>query len=111
MTDRDRVDPGADRDGDGSAGGRSVILPLRLYKTVTVFSTLLAIVGVVLGFVFLDRATEHSRTSLSGIDPALAVLGLAFIVLAGAIYAFSTRFRAGAMGKPKERTDERSDNG
>ena len=38
-------------------------------------------------------------------------LGLSLIVGGSAVYAFSTRFRAEGMGKPKDDTAERSDDG
>ncbi|WP_435335514.1 DUF7315 family membrane protein [Haloarchaeobius sp. TZWWS8] len=96
-----------------SAGPRSreVEVPLRLYKTVTVFATLLAMVGVIGGFVLLDTATNRAQAELSEINVLLALLGLGLIVAGSAIYAFSTRFRTAGMGKSKDDTDEGSDNG
>ncbi|WP_435360650.1 DUF7315 family membrane protein [Haloarchaeobius sp. DFWS5] len=91
--------------------GREVEVPLRLYKTVTVFATLLAMVGVIGGFILLDSATNRAQAELSEINIVLALLGLALIVGGSAIYAFSTRFRAVGMGKSKDDTDEGSDNG
>ena len=45
-------------DGDASGGrGRDVEVPLPVYKVVTVFSTLIAVVLVVGGFLALDAAT------------------------------------------------------
>jgi hypothetical protein len=107
--------------------GRDVVVPMRVYKTVTVFSTLIAILSVVVGFVLLDAATI--RLSLLrravfgslrtlGITPpetvlsaALAVAGLAAITLGGGVYVLGTRFRARGMGNPQEDADESSDNG
>lgn len=95
----------------GDGGRRSVVVPTRVYKTVTVFSTLFAVVAVVLGFVVLDSATDRARAPLSEVDPVMATVGLGLIVLAAVTYAFSTRFRAEGMGNPKDDTAESSDNG
>jgi hypothetical protein len=99
-------------DSGGGAGGREVVVPMRLYKTVTVVATLLAMVGVVVGFVFLDAATgQGSADGIEEIDPVTALLGLGFIVGGAATYAFSTRFRAEGMGRSKTDEDESSGNG
>ncbi|MFB6074393.1 MAG: hypothetical protein ABEJ89_05225 [Haloarculaceae archaeon] len=90
---------------------RDVIVPLRVYKTVTVFSTLFAVVGVLAGFVLLDQATHRAQLPLSKVDPVLGIAGIGLIVLAAATYAFSTRFRTAEMGKSKDESDEPSDNG
>jgi hypothetical protein len=100
--------------GGASGGGvrsREVVLPLRLYKTVTVFSTLFAVAAVVLGFVVLDAATRRATLEVSEIDPWLAGLGVALIAAGGVVYAFSSRFRAEGMRKDKDASDEESDNG
>jgi len=96
-----------------SAGprGREVEVPLRLYKTVTVVATLLAMAGVIAGFILLDSATNRATADLSEVNVVLALLGLALIVGGAAVYAFSTRFRTAGMGKSKDDTDEESDNG
>jgi uncharacterized membrane protein len=122
--DADTDTQGGVRDADGR---RDVVVPMRLYKTITVFSTLIAIVGVVFGFVLLDAATI--RLSLLrrvvigvlravGVSPpetvlsaVLAVFGLGAIVLGGGVYVLGTRFRARGMGNPQEDADESSDNG
>jgi len=117
-------DGGATSDTDGR---RDVVVPMRLYKTVTVFSTLIAIVGVVLGFALLDAATirlsllrravvgvlravgvSPPATLLSGV---LAVFGLAAIGFGAGVYVLGTRFRARGMGNPQEDADESSGNG
>jgi hypothetical protein len=116
-TDADEVEntgtDGTDTRDDTSAGpdSRDVVVPLRLYKTVTVFSTLFAIVFVLGGFVLLDAATDRATADISEIDPLLAIVGVAGIVGGAAIYAFSTRFRAAGMGKPKDESDEPSNDG
>ncbi len=103
----------SDDDGDDSSGLRSrdVVVPLRVYKAVTVFSTLFAVVTVVGGFIALDVATERATVPLPKIDFPLAIFGLALIAAGAAVYAFSTRFRAEGMGKPKDDSDEPSNNG
>ncbi|WP_096390928.1 DUF7315 family membrane protein [Halopenitus persicus] len=103
-------------------GGREIVVPLRLYKTVIVFSTLVAIVAFVGGFVLIDAATLQVSLLRSviagvlasaGIAPSadvltalLAVAGLASIVFGSAVYVFGTRFRAQGMGKSQEDSDE-----
>jgi len=122
--DHDTETDGVVRDADGR---RDVVVPMRLYKTVTVFSTLIAIVSVILGFVLLDAATI--RLSLLrrlviavlqavGISPpttvlsaVLAILGLGIIAFGAGVYVLGTRFRARGMGNPQEDADESSDNG
>ncbi|AHG03378.1 hypothetical protein HALDL1_07030 [Halobacterium sp. DL1] len=91
--------------------GRDVVVPERLYKSVTVFSTLFAIVTVVLGFVSLDVATNAGRASASEVSVPLAVVGVALIAAGGLVYAFASRFRADGMAKDKDSDDEGSDNG
>lgn len=111
--DDDRSDSGGTDDPSGSSGRavREVEVPLRVYKTVIVFSTLFSVVLVVGGFVVLDVATQRARLPLSDVNPILALVGLAMIVAGAGLYAFATRFRARGMGKSKEPGDESSDNG
>jgi len=96
---------------EATPGGRDVVVPLRLYKTVTVFSTLFAIATILAGFVALDRGTLRATASPEEVSLPLVGLGLALIVAGSAVYAFSTRFRAEGMGKPKDDTAEGSDDG
>jgi len=103
-----------DGDGDGSQGhgeSRDVVVPMRVYKAVTVFTTLFAVGTVVGGFVLLDSATNRATASLAEVDTLAALAGIGLIVAGAAAYAFSTRFRAAGMGKSKDGTDEHSDNG
>lgn len=79
-----------------------VVVPMRVYKTVTVFSTLFAVVGVVGGFILLDIATNRAAADIGEINPLVALLGVGLIVLSAAVYAFSTRFQAAEMGNAKE---------
>ena len=96
---------------DGAVSDRDVVVPLPLYKVVTVFSTLIAGTAVVAGFIVLDEATQRASVPLRDIDPALALLGLFLIAGGGALYAFSGRFRAPGMGTTKNDDAEESDNG
>ncbi|MFB6131328.1 MAG: hypothetical protein ABEJ28_10965 [Salinigranum sp.] len=100
---------------------------MRVYKTVTVFSTLLAVVFVVVGFTFLDAATLQLSAIRQLVDAALAALGLAIPgnVVAGvlaaigllaigfgaAVYIIGARFKPRGMGNSQEDSDEGSDNG
>lgn len=106
----DSDEAGADRSAADSTGAeeprREVLVPMALYKRVTVLSTLAAIVLVVGGMIALDAATGRSRAAPSEINLPVAVLGLAAIVLGAGVYAFSTRFRAEGMGNPKDGDDE-----
>ncbi len=111
----------------GRRGRRDVEVPMRLYKTVTVFSTLIAVVTVVAGFFLLDAATlqvSFLRTIIAGVlravglsvptgvlSTVLALCGLLVIAFGAGVYTVSTRFRAEGMGKSQEGADEDSDNG
>lgn len=107
------MDSGSDDrpDAEGEPRAREVEVPLRLYKTVTVFSTLFAVAFVVGGFIVLDTATQRAQLSFSEMNVPLALLGVGMIGAGAFVYAFSTRFRAEGMGKPKDDSDEQSDNG
>nr|WP_233204195.1 valine--tRNA ligase [Halegenticoccus soli] len=100
---------------------------MRLYKTITVFSTLIAVVCVVFGFVLLDAATlqvSALRSLVTALLTAvgvpvdrgvlsalLAVVGLATIGFGAGVYTIGTRFRARGMGKSQEDSGEGSNNG
>ncbi|MFP4624977.1 MAG: hypothetical protein ACLFNI_00115 [Natronomonas sp.] len=92
-------------------GSRDVVVPLRLYKTITVFSTLLAVATILAGFVILDRATQRASLAPEDVNLLLALVGLGLLAFGTVVYAFSTRFRTEGMGKPKDDTDEELDNG
>jgi len=96
---------------DEAVSDRDVVVPLPLYKVVTVFSTLIAGTAVVAGFMVLDEATQRASVPLRDIDPALALLGLFLIAGGGALYAFSGRFRAPGMGTTKNDDAEEPGNG
>ena len=102
---------GPDEDRRGGVRGREVVVPLRLYKTVTVFTTLIAIAGFVGGFMLLDAATNTASAPIDEVNPALAVAGLLLIAAGSAVWIYGTRFRAAGMGKPKDESGEGNDNG
>jgi hypothetical protein len=92
---------------DPARGGRpEVVVPMDLYKTVTVFSTLIAITLVVGGMIALDAATARATAEPEEIELPVAFLGVAAIVLGAGTYAFAARFRAEGMGNPKDADDE-----
>jgi len=109
-TESTATDAGAETDqaetaGSDDAGRRDVVVPLRVYKSVTVFSTLFAILAIVIGFATLDAATNRGMASVSAIDPLLALLGLGAILFGAVVYAFSTRFRTEGMAGEGGETD------
>ncbi|MFC7204275.1 hypothetical protein ACFQJC_12180 [Haloferax namakaokahaiae] len=128
MTDSDATDSTADAEVRSSRRGRrDIVVPMRLYKTVTVFSTLIAVTSVVLGFVFLDAATlqvSALRAVIIGVlgfvgltvadgvlSTVLAIVGLGVIAFGSVVYTIGTRFRAHGMGKSQEDSGEDSNNG
>lgn len=102
--------------------GREVVVPLRLYKTVTALSTLGAIVTYLIGFVLLDAATLQVSVvrrllryllgrvgiGIAGdvLTGVLAVAAVGSILLGTAVYVLGTRFRAQGMGKAQEDSSE-----
>lgn len=113
--DRGKVESESDDDAEGprvgASGQREVVVPMRLYKTVTVFSTLLAVIGILGGFIVLDVATDRAQAAASDVSIGLALLGVALIAGGAGAYAFSTRFRTAGMGNAKDDADEGSHNG
>lgn len=92
-------------------GRRDVVVPRELYKIVTVFSTLIAIVAVVGGFVLLDTATNRTVAAASEVNLPLAIAGVGAIALGAATYAFASRFRTGGMGSPNSDDDGKIEDG
>lgn len=82
-----------------------VVVPIGVYKIVTVFSTLIAGAAVVGGFVLLDTATQQAQAPASEINVPLALGGVAVIVAGSAVYVFSTRFRTAGMGMGNAKDD------
>jgi hypothetical protein len=116
----------ATTDTDGT-GRRDVVVPLRLYKTITVFSTLIAAASILAGFILLDAATLQvsvlrnlivSGIEAIGVTPnqdllggLLAVAGLGLMAVGSGVFILSSRFRAAGMGNSQEDADEESTNG
>jgi hypothetical protein len=110
-----------------TGGRRDVVVPLRLYKTITVFSTLIAAVCILAGFILLDAATLQmsvlrrlivTAVEAIGVTPdqellggLLAVAGLSLMALGSGVFILSSRFRAAGMGNSQEDADEESTNG
>jgi len=110
-----------------SSGRRDVVVPMRLYKTITVFSTLIAALSILAGFILLDAATLEvsvlrgvivAAIGLLGITPdqsllsgLLGVAGLSLMALGSGVFILSSRFRADGMGNAQEDSDEQSTNG
>jgi len=102
--------------------GREVVVPFRIYKAVTVFSTLAAVVAYLIGFTLVDAATRQIsfvRTTIvyllnnAGLYPSddllvavLAITGIGFLVAGTAVYVLGTRFRGQGMGKPQGDSSE-----
>lgn len=128
MTDDPRGDGESRGDArPGTTGGRDVVVPLRLYKTVVVFSTLIAVGSVVVGFTLIDAATLQvsvvrslvvATLSTVGVVPdnttlsaVLAGLGLSVIALGAGVYTLGTRFRTAGMGNAEADADANEDDG
>lgn len=106
--------------------GRVIVVPKRLFKVVTVFSTLLAVVTYLIGFVLIDAATLQVSIvrRLIGfllgsvgigvpedvLTAALAILGVSFILAGTAAYVLGTRFQAQGMRKSQEDSSEEYSN-
>ncbi|QZY04170.1 hypothetical protein K6T36_13835 [Halobaculum roseum] len=90
-----------------------MVVPIALYKRVTAYSTLAAVVTVVLGFVMLDAATLNVSLTRQlvvgvfgavGIGPSETLLtalfslaGLGLIAFGAGVYVLGSRFRAPGM--------------
>ena len=128
MSDSDAASEGHSPSVDSDEGGRrDVVVPLRLYKTITVFSTLIAAASILAGFILLDAATLELSVLRSlivvaiesvGITPnqdllggLLGVAGLVLMALGSGVFVLSSRFRAPGMGNAQEDADEESTNG
>jgi len=97
----------------GEGRARDVVVPIALYKRVTAYATLAAVVTVVLGFVMLDAATLNVSLTRQlvvgvlgavGIDPSetlltalFSVAGLGLIAFGAGVYVLGSRFRAPGM--------------
>lgn len=97
----------------GEGRARDVVVPIALYKRVTAYSTLAAVIAVVLGFVMLDAATLQVSLlrrfvvgvlGTVGIVPPetvltalFSVVGLGLIAFGAGVYVLGSRFRAVGM--------------
>ena len=125
--DAEQPSAAAERADAGGRGRRDVIVPLRLYKTVTVFSTLIAAASILAGFILIDAATLQvsvlrgllvlaieavwttpDQGLLSGL---LAIAGLGLMALGSGVFVLSSRFRTAGMGNSQDDADEESTNG
>jgi len=106
---------------DATTGRRDIVVPIRLYKTITVFSTLIATGCILGGFIFIDAATLQvsvlRRLLLGGIEAigggveqklftgVLAIIGLGLMAAGAGVFVLSSRFRAPGMGNAQEDSD------
>ncbi len=109
-------------DDSPSSGRRDVVVPMRLYKTITVFSTLIAALSILFGFILLDAATLEvsmlrgvivAAIGVVGLTPdqsllsgLLGVAGLSLMALGSGVFILSSRFRTAGMGNAQEDSDE-----
>ncbi|MDZ7746230.1 MAG: hypothetical protein U5K28_06845 [Halobacteriales archaeon] len=116
MTDDPNSDAASER------GGRDIAVPMEIYKSITVFSTLFAVAFVLLAFVMFDAATlgrsfvrELVQDAFGAIGLgvggqsltiAFALIGFAFLITGSGIYILGSRFRAEEMGNAKNDADE-----
>ncbi|TQQ82035.1 DUF7315 family membrane protein [Halonotius roseus] len=107
---------------DATTGRRDVVVPIRLYKTITVFSTLIATACILGGFILIDAATLQvsvlRRLLLAGLEgvglsvdqelfsAVLAIGGLSLMAAGTGVFVLSSRFRAPGMGNAQEDSDE-----
>lgn len=109
-------------DGTRSSGRRDIVVPMRLYKTITVFSTLIATLCILVGFILLDAATLQvsvlRRLFVSGafavglpvdqelLSVLLGIAGLSLMALGAGVFVLSSRFRTAGMGNAQEDSSE-----
>ncbi|MCU4718342.1 DUF7315 family membrane protein [Halapricum hydrolyticum] len=99
----------------------SVVVPMRVYKGITVFSTLVATALVVFGFFMFDAATRLDNpireaavwaVGLTGWTPAVGTVNVAFgllgigvLLLGAGSYVLGTRFKTAEMVESEDSTD------
>lgn len=97
---------------DASNGGRRhVAVPMPIFKAVTVFTTLFAVFGIIVGFALIDRGTNRARAAPEEINVALTLLGIGFIIAAALLYVFSTRFTPAERANDKGESSQRHNDG
>lgn len=100
----------------------TIVVPTRMYKGITVFSTLLATLLVVLGFFFFDAATQPRNLIRQGVvwvfevigfvpsagvfDVTFGLLGIASILIGAGSYILGSRFKAADMVRDEQPTEE-----
>lgn len=80
---------------------RHIDVPMPIFKAVTVFTTLFAVVAIIVALLLIDHGTDRARAPPDEVNVWVTVLGVVLIVLAAAVYAFSTRFT------PAERANDK----
>lgn len=68
-----------------------VIVSERAYKATTIFTTLISIALMFVGFYVIDKSINWPVGS--SIDPILALTGLGVMLIAAGLYVFSLRFK------------------
>ena len=122
MSDSDAAGESAPAEPPESTGRRDIVVPIRLYKTITVFSTLIATGCILGGFILIDAATLQvsvlRRLLLGGLSAVglsidqelfsaiLAIGGLTLMAAGTGVFVLSSRFRAPGMGNAQEDSDE-----
>jgi len=109
-------------DDERESGRRDIVVPLPLYKTITVFSTLIATLCILAGFILLDAATLQvsilRRLFVTGalavglpvdqelLSVLLGIAGLSLMALGAGVFVLSSRFRTAGMGNAQEDSSE-----
>jgi len=122
MADSDAAGEATPTGSSESTGRRDIVVPIRLYKTITVFSTLIATGCILGGFILIDAATLQvsvlRRLLLGGLSAVglsvdqelfsaiLAIGGLSLMAAGTGVFVLSSRFRAPGMGNAQEDSDE-----
>jgi len=103
-------------------GEDTIVVPMRMYKRISVFSTLLAVALIVFGFFMFDAATQPQSIfrravvwvlGTVGVVPPSGVLdvgfglfGVALILLGGGSYVLGSRFKTSGMLADEEVPDD-----
>lgn len=98
-------------DDEEAAARRHVNVPLPIFKAVTVFSTLFAVIAIIVGLGLIDRGTDRARAPVEELNLWMTFLGVALIVFGAAIYAFSTRFTPTERANDKGESSQSEDDG